>query len=58
MARLTRNQKEAVAKIEVSKFYSLTEASALVKEISNTKFDASVDIAVRLELILKKRTKW
>ena len=54
MARLTKNQKEAVAKIEASKFYSLTEASALVKEISNTKFDASVDIAVRLGVDPKK----
>jgi large subunit ribosomal protein L1 len=54
MARLTKNQKEAVAKIEASKFYSLTEASALVKEISNTKFDASVDIAVRLGVNPKK----
>lgn len=54
MARLTKNQKEAVAKIEASKFYSLNEASALVKEISNTKFDASVDIAVRLGVDPKK----
>ena len=54
MARLTKNRKEAVAKIEASKFYSLTEASALVKEISNTKFDASVDIAVRLGVDPKK----
>ncbi len=54
MARLTKNQKEAVAKIEASKFYSLTEASALVKEISNTNFDASVDIAVRLGVDPKK----
>ena len=54
MARLTKNQKEAVAKIEVSKFYSLNEASALVKEISNAKFDASVDIAVRLGVDPKK----
>jgi len=54
MARLTKNQKEAVAKIEASKFYSLTEASSLVKEISNTKFDASVDIAVRLGVDPKK----
>ena len=38
MAKLTKNQKAAAAKIEASKFYSLTEASALVKEISNTKF--------------------
>ena len=54
MARLTKNQKAAAAKIEASKFYSLTEASALVKEISNTKFDASVDIAVRLGVDPKK----
>ena len=48
MARLTRKQKEAVAKIEKDRIYSLDEASALIKEITNTKFDASVDIAVRL----------
>ena len=54
MAKLTKNRKEAVAKIESNKFYSLTEASALVKEISNAKFDASVDIAVRLGVDPKK----
>jgi len=48
MARLTRKQKEAVAKIDKSKLYSVEEASALIKEISNAKFDASVDLAVRL----------
>ena len=48
MARLTRKQKEALAKIEKGRIYSLNEASELVKEITNTKFDASVDIAVRL----------
>ncbi|TNJ43554.1 50S ribosomal protein L1 [Tamlana fucoidanivorans] len=48
MARLTRKQKEALAKIEKGRVYSLNEASELVKEITNTKFDASVDIAVRL----------
>ncbi len=48
MAKLTRKQKEAHAKIEKDKLYSLEEASALIKEITNTKFDASVDIAVRL----------
>ena len=48
MARLTKKQKEAVAKIDKSKLYSLQEASVLVKDITNTKFDASVDIAVRL----------
>lgn len=54
MAKLTKNRKEAVAKIESSKSYSLMEASALVKEISNAKFDASVDIAVRLGVDPKK----
>ena len=54
MARLTKKQKEALAKIEKSKFYSLNEASALVKEISKTNFDASVDIAVRLGVDPKK----
>jgi large subunit ribosomal protein L1 len=54
MARLTKKQKEAVAKIDKSKFYSLTEASALIKEISNAKFDASIDIAVRLGVDPKK----
>jgi large subunit ribosomal protein L1 len=48
MARLTRKQKEARAKIEKNKLYSLEEASSLVKEITNAKFDASVDLAVRL----------
>ena len=48
MARLTKKQKEALAKIEKGRVYSLDEASVLVKEITNTKFDASVDIAVRL----------
>ena len=48
MARITKKQKEARAKVENGKLYSLEEASALVKEITYTKFDASVDLAVRL----------
>ncbi|MBS9463158.1 50S ribosomal protein L1 [Flagellimonas sp. HMM57] len=48
MARLTKKQKEAHSKIDKNKLYSLDEASALVKEITNVKFDASVDLAVRL----------
>jgi len=48
MAKLTKKQKEAHAKIEKDKLYSIDEASALIKEITNTKFDASVDLAVRL----------
>ncbi|MEN8137357.1 MAG: 50S ribosomal protein L1 [Bacteroidota bacterium] len=48
MAKLTKKQKEAVAKVEKNKLYTLEEASALVKEITNVNFDASVDLAVRL----------
>ncbi|SEB73986.1 LSU ribosomal protein L1P [Tenacibaculum sp. MAR_2009_124] len=48
MARLTKKQKEARAKIDSSKVYNLNEASALIKEITNVKFDASIDLAVRL----------
>ena len=48
MARLTKNQKTAISKIEASKAYTLQQASALVKDITTTKFDASVDLNVRL----------
>lgn len=48
MSKLTKNQKLALSKIEPGKVYTLKEASALVKEITTTKFDASVDIDVRL----------
>lgn len=48
MAKLTKNQKIALEKIEAGKAYSLAEASALVKEVNYAKFDASVDIDVRL----------
>ena len=48
MSKLTKNQKLALSKIEAGKAYTLKEASALVKEITTSKFDASVDIDVRL----------
>jgi large subunit ribosomal protein L1 len=48
MSKLTKNQRLALEKIEAGKAYSLKEAAALVKEITTTKFDASVDIDVRL----------
>lgn len=48
MSKLTKNQKLAAAKIEAGKAYTLKEAADLVKEITTTKFDASVDIDVRL----------
>ncbi len=48
MSKLTKNQKLALSKIEPGKEYTLAEASALVKEITTTKFDASVDVDIRL----------
>ncbi len=48
MGKLTKNQKLAFSKIEAGKSYTLKEASSLVKEITTTKFDSSVDIDVRL----------
>ena len=48
MAKLTKKQKEAAAKIEKNKLYTLKDASALVKQVASAKFDESVDIAVRL----------
>ncbi|GHT40002.1 50S ribosomal protein L1 [Bacteroidia bacterium] len=48
MSKLTKNQKLALSKVEAGKIYTLKEAAALVKEISTVKFDASVDIDVRL----------
>jgi large subunit ribosomal protein L1 len=48
MGRITKNKKLALEKLEKGKIYTLKEGSALVKEITFTKFDASVDIDVRL----------
>ena len=48
MSKLTKNQKAVAGKVEANKLYSLAEASALVKEITTTKFDASVDVDIRL----------
>ena len=48
MSKLTKNQKNAIAKVEAGKAYKLSEAAALLKEITFTKFDASVDVDVRL----------
>ena len=48
MARLIKKQKEVQAKLDRSKSYDIKSASALIKEITNVKFDASVDLAVRL----------
>ena len=48
MTKLTKNRKLALTKLEPAKVYKLTEAAALLKEITTVKFDASVDIDVRL----------
>ena len=48
MAKVTKNKKAALAKLEAGKIYGLLEATELVKTITFTKFDASVDIDVRL----------
>lgn len=54
MAKLTKKQKEVRAKVDPKNIYSLKEASSLVKDITTTKFDASIDLAVRLGVDPKK----
>ncbi len=54
MAKLTKKQKENQGKVEAGKAYNLADASALIKEVSNVNFDASVDIAVRLNVDPRK----
>ena len=54
MSKLTINQKSVAGKIEAGKMYTLKEASSLVKEITTTKFDASLDIDVRLGVAPRK----
>jgi large subunit ribosomal protein L1 len=46
--RISKKRKEALSKYDMSKSYTLEEASGIVREISNSKFDATIDIAVRL----------
>jgi large subunit ribosomal protein L1 len=48
MTKLTKNQKHSFEKLDRNKLYTLTEASSLVKDITTTKFDASIDLDVRL----------
>ena len=48
MGRISKKRKDVLAKYDIAKTYSLEEACNLVKEISTTKFDASVDVCVRL----------
>ena len=54
MAKLTKNQKAVSGKIDENQTYSVADASQLVKEVTTTKFDASVDLAVRLNVDPRK----
>ena len=54
MARLSKKQKEAIAKVDNKVLYSIADASSLVKEVTTSKFDASVDLAIRLGVDPKK----
>ena len=54
MVKLTKNRKISTEKVDSDKLYSLEEASTLVKEITTTKFDSSVDLAIRLGVDPKK----
>ncbi len=54
MTKLTKNQKSALTKLENNRLYTLKEASSLVKDITTTKFDASVDLDVRLGIDPRK----
>jgi large subunit ribosomal protein L1 len=57
MTKLTKNQKFALEKLDKDKLYTLKEASSLVKEMTKTKFDASIDLDVRLGIDPRKSTQ-
>lgn len=54
MARVTKKQKEVIGKVDRNKLYTVSEASKLIKEITDVNFDASVDIAIRLNVDPRK----
>ena len=54
MARLSKKQKEAITKVVNKSLYSVAHASTLVKDVTTTKFDASIDLAIRLGVDPKK----
>ena len=57
MTKISKKRKIALSKVDNSKIYSLKEASSIVKELTNTNFDASVDLAIRLGVDTKKADK-
>jgi large subunit ribosomal protein L1 len=58
MAKLTKKQKEASTKLDAKASFDVLSASSKLKEITNVNFDASVDLAIRLGVDPRKRTKW
>lgn len=54
MARVSKKRKEILSKFKEDQSYSIDDASGIIKEISTTKFDASVDLAVRLNVDPRK----
>src|SRR5699024_7537409 len=54
MAKLTKKQKEAKGKFDAAKAYTVAEASSIIKDISIVNFDASIDLAVRLNVDPRK----
>lgn len=54
MAKITKKRKAVEAKLDINKQYTLSEASAMVKDINCTKFDSSVDMHIRLGVDPKK----
>lgn len=54
MAFISKKRKKIASKVEINKMYSLKEASSLVKEVTTCKFDASVDLHIRLGVDPKK----
>lgn len=54
MAKISKKRKEVLSKVDINKFYPLEDAARLAKETSTTKFDATIDIAIRLGIDPKK----
>ncbi|MCH7535657.1 MAG: 50S ribosomal protein L1, partial [Bacteroidetes bacterium] len=50
MVRVAKNRKEGLAKYDVEKHYSLNEAASIVKDITSTKFDSTIDLSIRLNV--------
>jgi len=58
MAKISKNRKAVLAKYDLEKEYSLEDAAKMLKEITFTKFDASVDVDILWVWIRKNQTRW